>query len=189
MSEPKETWNEEHRKSLEINEPPANVTLRPENCSDLWPDFVLKHGLRQREGERISEYITRFCRNLEEFPDDWRHFSCPETAQALFCLGGFRNIWLRGVVERGCQVPRSVREIKACLVDLIPYIIIADREKRVRAYRVRKNLPRKENIKIYPWDYSHYSNADSMVIISLGIWGLRPPTADEKQVQEPLLLS
>lgn len=189
MFDPEETWNEAYRKDLEIGQPPQNSTLRPENCSDIWPAFVIKHGLRQKEGESVSAFICRFCNNINDFPADWLHFACPETARALFCLGGFRNIWLRGIVERGCQVPRNINEIKACLVDFIPYFGIAQREKRVRANRVKKGLRRKRNLSIYPWEYMHYNAGETVLRVSLAVWGLRPLQTGEKLTHEPLRLN
>ena len=189
MSEPEVTWSEGHRRNLEIGIPPVNVTLRPENCPELWPEFILKHGLRQKVGEQISSYLTRFCRNIEDFPEDWEYFPCPETAQALFCLGGFRNVWLRGLVERGCQIPSSIREIKACLVDLIPYIAIAQRERKVRNYRTRKGLPRHKNLKIYPWEYMNYPEGDSVLKVAIAIWTVRKLEPGEVVVRAPHLLT
>ena len=188
MSNPQEPWSETHRKNLEIGVPPEGKTLTPENCFDVWPGFVLKHSLRQREGEIISEFIMRFCTNVTDTASEWEQFSCPETAQALFCLGGFRNTWLRSVVDRPCQTPKSVREIRACLFDLLPYINVGIRERRVRANRVKNGLPRKRNLTIYPWDYMRPSVGDSVFRVATTIWAARRLESGEVLTHEPLLI-
>ena len=177
-------------RTSDIGKPPRGIQLRPENCSDVWPEFVRKHGLRQLDGEQVSDYLSRFCRNVNRFPGDWEYFSCPKTAQALFCLAGFRNIWLRSIVDRACQTPNTIEEIKTCLIELIPYIKIGLLERRTRARRVKKGLPRKKTLETYPWQYMRYPpTADTILRVSLQVWNLRPLKEGEWQIIEPLLLS
>ena len=116
MSDSSDTNNKD-----QLGSPPQGVELSPHNCCDVWPEFVLKHGLRQLEGELISDYISRFCENINKFPEDWEHFPQPKSAQALFCLGGFRNKWVRIIVGRFCQTPKNIWEVKTCLIKYIPY--------------------------------------------------------------------
>ena len=172
----------------EIGEPPTDVELRPDNCYEVWPIFVIKRTLRQKEGELVCTYISRFCESITEHWADWRHFSCPESAQALFCLGGLRNYWLRNVINRACFIPRSIVEIKTCLVDLLPYIQIAQEERRIRAHYFRKKLRMRKNVNIYPWDYLQFITNDVTTQISQCVWACRPLTNLEKPIYEILKL-
>ena len=172
----------------QIGSPPQGVELSPHNCCDVWPEFVLKHGLRQLEGEHVCEFITRFCKHIDKFSEDWEHFPNPKSAQALFCLGGFRNKWIRIVVGRVCQTPENIGEIKAWLVKYIPYFESALRRRNTTARRVRKGLPiRWSRLEVFPWQYlclKRHPYPPVLKQIAIRIWNIRPLRKGESEIYE-----
>ena len=173
----------------DIGAPPEGILLLPENCHEVWPAFLTKHSLRQKEGELVCNFIARCCDNIRLHPDDWRHFACPDSAQALFCIGGFRNSWLRNVVDRACFTPRNIHEIKTCIADLLPYLRVATEERNLRAAYRKKKWRTRRNINIYPWEYLQYTGGDTASRVSQAIWFSRPLERLEKQTYEVLKLN
>ena len=154
--------------------PPVGIYLLPENCHRTWPAFVVKHSLRQREGELVSDFITRFENHNKLHVTDWKHFSCPDSAQALFCLGGFRNTWVRNIINKACHCPRNIREIKICLTDFLPYIHIAVQERRVRQFHPRGGIRLKRSTHFYPWENLPFLETDITTQVSQAVWAARP---------------
>ena len=176
----------------QLGSPPQGIELSPHNCCDVWPEFVLKHGLRQLEGELIGEFISRFCENVNNFSEDWEYFPQPKSAQAIFCIGGFRNKWIRIIVGRVCQTPKNIWEIKTCLINYIPYFQSALLRRNVIARRVRKGLPiRWSRREVFPWQYLCPQKSPYPFVvkhIAKRVWNIRPLQKGESEVHEAFLL-
>ena len=125
---------------------------------------------------------------MNNFSEDWEHFPEPKSAQALFCIGGFRNKWIRIVVGRVCQTPENIWEIKTCLIKYLPYFESALRRRNTTARRVRKGLPiRWSRPEVSPWQYLCHKRSSYPTVlkqIAKRIWNIRPLLKGESEVYE-----
>ena len=152
MPRERENCNDEKKQEVFLSPPNFSRKLGVLECFSLWPDFVLKHSLRQKEGENVVLFIARCLKNFRQFYNEWEIFVNPSEALANFCLGGLRNNWLRDVIRNSEPALRNLGDLIVCYLDLLPYIEIARKRRRLNKRRLVCGLRKIKRAEIYPWE-------------------------------------